>query len=646
MKTPKRIISVFLLFALLAIAPLNLMGCFWNGGGNTTPEETITKTGETTALSAAEKMQAYTGESTSTYYGVGRTVNVITDEYTELSGLYTKIFDPEGLTALNWRRSYQGKVDAYSASGSSMSEFYANLNAKYKKSFSTGMDLGFFSSGFESKFGFSAAASYKNTANEIYFTTSQLFAANLVEIDERTNLSQFTNVLSASFLEDVARLQNKDEKMSAKAFIGKYGTHAVLAGYFGGKIESNYYLKNTGTKWDVDLALSYERNLKASIDKLAGAQAETGFSIGVDLGLSKEETFESFSAYAIGGDNLPALTQADFMANYKDWVASLNNLDVEKSVLVDLPQKSLVAIWDLLPEEYAEAAQMLAGYFEAEARNANSVFLKKYERFYVAPETPVTGDFENFNGGCGTKEDPYLISSREHFENMMKMDSTEKYYKLENDIALENWNDYGKANWKAEVPTPPIAFKGTLDGNSKTVSYTLQIDKTSPMTYAFGLFPATDGAAIKNLNVIADLSTFDPQKRNQEWDISSNDQAQDALVGGIIGYAKDTTMEYCTVSGKIKYNSDAGISDTCVGGAIGYASGGKYTNLSSSAEIYGRGRYLSVAGLIACEYQTTYSNLRFSGSHKAESRYAIFSSFGEIHQSDLIAQTNKMILGK
>ncbi|MGI6594326.1 MAG: hypothetical protein ACOX24_04550 [Christensenellales bacterium] len=78
----------------------------------------------------------------------------ITDEYVEVSGLYTKIFDVESLASLNWNRTYQGKMESYSAIGSSMKQFYTNISADFNKSISAGADLGVFSASVERQFGF------------------------------------------------------------------------------------------------------------------------------------------------------------------------------------------------------------------------------------------------------------------------------------------------------------------------------------------------------------------------------------------------------------------------------------------------------------------------------------------------------------
>ena len=192
-------------------------------------------------------------------------------------------------------------------------------------------------------------------------------------------------------------------------------------------------------------------------------------------------------------------------------------------------------------------------------------------------------------------------------------------YMLLNDIDLGDWNEgFGYTYWASNNASTTLngktCFSGVFDGQSHTVTYKLRIGKTSLNSWAFGLFPVTDGATIKNLKVNADLSTYDPQNRGQKWHISNDDRAEDAMVGGLVGYANNTTIENCSVSGKVIYNSDGGGGDTCVAGVVGYAYNSTVKNCSSSAEVYARGFYVNVAGVISCYYNTSYSGLSATGN--------------------------------
>lgn len=191
-------------------------------------------------------------------------------------------------------------------------------------------------------------------------------------------------------------------------------------------------------------------------------------------------------------------------------------------------------------------------------------------------------------------------------------------YLLVDDIDLGDWVEgWGYTYWESNNSSPTLngktCFSGIFDGDGHTIKYKTRIGKTDAQSWAFGLFPVASNATIKNLNVDVDFSTYDPQNRGEKWDISNDDRAEDAMVGGIVGYAYNTNIINCTVQGKVIYNSDGGNGDTCVGGVVGYAYGGSVINCSSEAEVYARGFWVNVAGVMACYYNTTYSALTATG---------------------------------
>ena len=255
----------------------------------------------------------------------------------------------------------------------------------------------------------------------------------------------------------------------------------------------------------------------------------------------------------------------------------------------------------------------------------------------------VGGSTSPYAGGSGTQTDPYLISNDTQFKYMVNNCSSGEYYKLMSNISLGDWSTLGILNWNKNSRTAPKYFTGHLDGNGMQVSYKVRIGVTTPMSYALGLFPAAKDAEIRNLKVAADLSTYDPQGRNQKWHISNNDRAEDVMVGGIIGYASNVKLSNCSVSGNICFNSDGGDGDTCVAGVVGYALNcPSIVDCSSSATVYARGYWVRVGGVIAvCYGSTTYGNLSFSGQVSFNEDWA----FGGGHTiNELVAEKNKEIL--
>ena len=118
---------------------------------------------------------------------------------------------------------------------------------------------------------------------------------------------------------------------------------------------------------------------------------------------------------------------------------------------------------------------------------------------YIAPEGiwdgTVATSFDGFNGS-GTEEDPYLIENGSQLAYVVSTDLTDAlYYKLVNDIKL---NDTSDAQWTKSATNwvwGNIRFVGNFDGDGHTVDglyYTGSQDK-------FGLFGYVGDSVIENI---------------------------------------------------------------------------------------------------------------------------------------------------
>ncbi len=499
----------------------------------------------TSLVSASEKKDLYEGtyesspSSEMSYYGVGRTLNVIEDPFIEVTSGYKKVFDADKLLSLNWRKAHVGKMEASSHSAKSMEELFESLNNEYSVSFGVNFGIGVFSAGIKEQFSFATDEEYRETANEVFYTTSQIYSATLVEIDEYFDIRQFQSILSDDVLSDAKDVQTG--RMSPNEFIYLYGTHAVLAGYYGGKIDATYYLRNKGAQWNESMTTKVETSITAGVIDLLSAETSVGFSVQEELGLSREETEERFMANALGGANFEAQSLGDFLNNYGKWVDSMNDAE-NFGVIVGLPKRSLVAIWDLFPSQYSSAQMILEEYFEGVAEETESEFLRLYERYYTEPVD--RGDTENFDGGHGTQESPYIIKTKDHFNNIKNVDTEDAYFRLDKSISLGSWSS-------------PFSFSGILDGNGNTITYAQTLSSTGD--YYGGLFTELNGASIENL--VLDV------------DISRDESGGTGYIGGLAGeMSGDTIVSRVAVDGAITIDSGSG--REYVGGLIGRMSGG------------------------------------------------------------------------
>lgn len=207
----------------------------------------------------------------------------------------------------------------------------------------------------------------------------------------------------------------------------------------------------------------------------------------------------------------------------------------------------------------------------------------------------------------GTEENPYKINNLDDlidFRTKVNAGTTYEglFVKLMGDI------DCG-ASW-TPIGTSSNNFKGTFDGNNKTITYVIP----STSTGFLGLFGYTQNATIKNLNVDATITQTGGYTGNigavvarQEGGTvygctaSGNITSESNNIGGIVGRnygSVNSTVSNCSSSVNITSSRS---NANYIGGIQGYFyTAGTVTNCSASGDIYapeGTGTYIGgIAG--------------------------------------------------
>jgi len=170
-----------------------------------------------------------------------------------------------------------------------------------------------------------------------------------------------------------------------------------------------------------------------------------------------------------------------------------------------------------------------------------------------------------FNGGDGTPEAPYQISSAEQWNSIRRNPRlTTACLQLTDDIDLGQ-TDLHKIGDKS------MPFSGVFDGNGFTVSNPHYGPSPDDYTGLFG-YVANPDAVITNLNVV------DP-------DI---DAGLGRSVGALVGYLKEGTVANCRVDGGLV------TAEYSVGGLVGYNSG-SIDHCHAATEVEG---FMYVGGLV------------------------------------------------
>lgn len=191
--------------------------------------------------------------------------------------------------------------------------------------------------------------------------------------------------------------------------------------------------------------------------------------------------------------------------------------------------------------------------------------------------------------GEGTKTNPYLIYDVKTFLYLTKEETKNKYYKLMSDLDFANVNNY-----------PKINFKGTLDGNNKTlknistigtgVFYSIGDYNLTSMVenlnieninitpgngdYLGGLVSVAENATLKNIHLksgsVKNITGFNTSSSTGGFAGNVNnttiidncstslDVSSEKNVGGFIGINMNATIKNSYVNGKISGKSNVG----------------------------------------------------------------------------------------
>ena len=194
-----------------------------------------------------------------------------------------------------------------------------------------------------------------------------------------------------------------------------------------------------------------------------------------------------------------------------------------------------------------------------------------------------------FSGGVGNGLYPYLIASEFDLRYLAArvnagFDTEDLCFRQVADIDLryDTWTPIGEGGYR--VVTPSHYFKGTYDGNEKTIRGLTNVDYDPDFDYksgkegkySYGLFGCVENAVIRDL-IIEDVLIFDDETHSGD------------SVGAFVGYAvgEELTLtnlrSVATLTGvPLVFGNDA------VGGIIGryYGSGSEATALISGCENY------------------------------------------------------------
>jgi len=170
-----------------------------------------------------------------------------------------------------------------------------------------------------------------------------------------------------------------------------------------------------------------------------------------------------------------------------------------------------------------------------------------------------------FDGGLGTSESPYLISSAKDFKYIQKY-TTEGYTPGVKDAAhflSAHYLQTADIDFKGASLTPigvynssaadRKPFNGSYNGKNIDTQYSLSNFVIESESQGVGLFSAVEGASLLNISIA-----------NPQVTVNNN-----SYVGSLVGWLNGGTVSECTISGGFVKSSGG-----ATGGLVGYVYGG------------------------------------------------------------------------
>lgn len=327
-------------------------------------------------------------------------------------------------------------------------------------------------------------------------------------------------------------------------------------------------------------------------------------TIGADLGVAADK--RSYAIYDNYGNVIAETsdTGATGNATVSQWLASVNTkmntyygtTNVEYAKI----SNGVISVNNgYIKGDLASAIGMTTtSTVSGKALVGNAIQIKENSKFIgqVTDQTIPEGGQRVKDVSSFTAGKTYYLSDVDDITRLASLvnsgkDTTGVTFVMANDIDM-----YGTTLTKGIGQDSSTPFKGTFLGNGYEIKNVELTIKTSYIIDRTGLFGYTDGATIKDLGLS---------------NVTINNENCAKEVGALIGYANNSTIENCYVSGgSINHNMDRKTSSS-VGGLVGESYDSSINNCFSSIEINIDGKsdtQVTTGGFIGASMGDTISN--------------------------------------
>jgi len=239
-------------------------------------------------------------------------------------------------------------------------------------------------------------------------------------------------------------------------------------------------------------------------------------------------------------------------------------------------------------------------YLSIDEQKTNYAYITVSDTCLDGAKTSIKAIISDQHLSLPIEKEVTLIGADQRFHNVDSDTFVQKIknrpdlsYKLVSDIVFKTWS--------------PFPFNGTLDGNSKTITYSISgsLPKSNSDCYA-GLFTTMYDASIYDLNISCEINVT-----NQSGSYTQN-------IGGLAGSISSCVFSNIVISGVINTDNEERDLRNNVGSISGFMSGetNLFTSITSQVSFSIWGFHTNVGGMVGMTKtgSSTFINCNFSSS--------------------------------
>lgn len=316
-------------------------------------------------------LTAYAEESVNNYVttnGLGYAVNVATATNPLNINLGAPILDESYLQNMTFNRINRNNYQEERVYGYDLS----SISSYYKQALNTQINADIFLASASAEINSTLSLNYRNYQNQFF---AKYEGKKILYEEAIPNYSIFVytyeDYFSSAFLYNLSLLQGDDvTEQDYYNFFNIFGTHMVASIQIGAKVSANYAIATNEIDFTTEVKDEIIAQIGLNFDSFGSIGGSASFEIQEGSSLNSEKLNYNTKIVVNGGDiQYINSIQNDQLIAFNDWQ---NSVTESNAVTIGYSQGGLLALWDILPSQYATLAEPMEEYFYSYLNNVNN----------------------------------------------------------------------------------------------------------------------------------------------------------------------------------------------------------------------------------------------------------------------------------